>query len=59
MFHTGMFYTYEDQYGWTVSCTGSATREARFESYRAPRSFASRAEAERWITATCEEAATC
>jgi len=47
--HTGMFYTYQDQYGWTVATFSDAPRKAFFVAHNGPRTFKSRAEAQRWI----------
>ena len=51
------FYAYQDQYGWTVSTVTGAPTKAFFATLDAPRTFATRAEAENWIALTCREGA--
>ena len=42
-------YAYEDQYGWAVAPYTGAPLDTRLRCWRAPRTFATRAEAEAWI----------
>jgi len=42
-------YAYQDQYGWAIGCYSDAGRDVWVKSWNAPRTFATRADAERWI----------
>jgi hypothetical protein len=42
-------YAYQDRYGWTVAANSYAPRRIRMAAWNAPRTFATRAEAEAWI----------
>lgn len=42
-------YAFEDQYGWAVAPYTNAPMEVRMRSWNAPRTFRTKAEAERWI----------
>lgn len=42
-------YAYQDQYGWAVAANTFAPRRIHMAAYNAPRTFATRAEAEAWI----------
>lgn len=51
---TSMFYSYQDQYGWTVATVTGAPTEAFLATYKAPRSFSNRASAEAFIQSLCQ-----
>lgn len=42
-------YAYEDRYGWTVAAYTGAPWTIRMVALHAPRTFATKAEAQRWI----------
>ena len=52
--HTGMFYAYQDQYGWTVSTVTGAPFEAFWAVHDGPRTFNTRAEAQTFIEQVIE-----
>jgi hypothetical protein len=51
---TSMFYAYQDQYGWAVATVTGAPTKAFLASYKASRSFSTRASAEAFIQSLCQ-----
>jgi hypothetical protein len=49
------FYTYCDQYGWTVAAITNAPACAQWAAYHSPRTFVARVHAEGWIDEVVEE----
>lgn len=47
------FYAYLDQYGWTVATVTGAPSAAFAAAWNSPRTFATRADAEAWISTVC------
>lgn len=52
--HTGMFYTYQDQYGWAVATFADAPREAFLKAHGGPRTFATQSDANKFIEESCK-----
>jgi hypothetical protein len=52
--HTSMFYAYQDQYGWAIATVTGAPSHAFTCAYRAPRTFATRADADQYIEEACK-----
>lgn len=50
---TGHFYSYQDRYGWTIGVITGSPESAYDVVAKAPRTFATRADADAYIYAAC------
>lgn len=54
MHRTGHFYSYQDRYGWTIGVITGSPAIAYDVIAKAPRTFTTRAEADAYIRAACQ-----